>query len=64
VAMVYAGVYALADFFGAVWVAIPQMARTHGVLQAMGFSVCGLLGWIVAGTKNEPRLQSLTRRWR
>jgi hypothetical protein len=63
VAMGYAGVYALADFFGAVWVAIPQMARTHGVLQAAGFSVCGLLGWIVAEKKNELKLQSLTRRW-
>jgi hypothetical protein len=63
VAMIYAGAYALADFFGAVWVAIPQMARTHGVLQAIGFSVCGLLGWIVAENKNELRLQSLTRRW-
>jgi hypothetical protein len=62
-AMVYAGVYALADFLGVVWVAIPQMARTHGVLQAVGFSVCGLLGWVVAQNKNELKLQSLTRRW-
>jgi hypothetical protein len=56
VAMIYAGVYALADFLGVVWVAIPQMARTHGVLQAVGFSVCGLLGWVIAGNKNELRL--------
>ena len=63
VAMVYAGIYALADFLGAVWIAIPQMARTHGMLQAIGFSACGLLGWIVAENKNELRLQSLTRRW-
>jgi hypothetical protein len=63
VAMVYAGVYALADFLGAVWIAIPQMARTHGMLQAIGFSVCGLLGWIVAENRSERRLQSLTRRW-
>jgi hypothetical protein len=63
VAMIYAGIYALADFLGVVWVAIPQMARTHGVLQAVGFSVCGLLGWIVAESADEPRLQSLTRRW-
>lgn len=63
VAMVYASVYAVADYFGEVWIAIPQMARTHGVLQAVGFSVCGLLGWIVAENKKELRLQSLTRRW-
>lgn len=63
VAMIYAGIYALADFLGVVWVAIPQMARTHGAIQAVGFSVCGLLGWIVAETKNGSKLQSLTRRW-
>jgi len=63
IAMIYAAVYALADFFGAVWIAIPQMARTHGAIQAVGFSVCGLLGWIVAETKTELRLRSLTRRW-
>jgi len=63
IAMIYAGIYALADFFGAVWIAIPQMARTHGAIQAVGFSVCGLLGWTVAETKNESKLQSLTRRW-
>jgi YndJ-like protein len=62
-AMIYAGVYALADFLGAVWIAIPQMARTHGILQAVGFSVCGLLGWILSQNKNELKLQSLTRRW-
>jgi hypothetical protein len=64
VAMIYAGIYAFADFFGVVWIAIPQMARTHGVLQAIGFSVCGLLGWMVAENKNELGLRSLTRRWR
>jgi hypothetical protein len=62
-AMVYASVYALADFCGAVWIAIPQMARAHGVLQAVGFSACGLLGWIVAKRENELKLRSLTRRW-
>ena len=48
VAMAYASVYALADFFGEVWVAIPHMARTHGVINALGFSVAGLLGWRLA----------------
>jgi hypothetical protein len=45
VAMAYAAVYAVADYFGEVWIAIPQMARTHGVINALGFSVAGLLGW-------------------
>ncbi len=52
-AMVYAGVYAVADFFGEVWIAIPQMARTHGVINALGFSVCGLLGWRMAQTNRK-----------
>jgi hypothetical protein len=59
--MVYAGIYALGDFYGEVWIAIPQMARTHGVLQAVGFSVCGLWGWSLA--KQQGGLRSLTRRW-
>jgi len=47
-AMIYAGVYAAADFAGEVWIAIPQMARTHGILNALGFSLCGLAGWNLA----------------
>jgi hypothetical protein len=53
VAMAYAGVYALADFVGEVWVAIPHMARTHGVINALGFSVCGLVGWTLANGRRE-----------
>jgi hypothetical protein len=63
VAMIYAGVYAIADFFGEVWIAIPQMARTHGVINAIGFSVCGLLGWLLTVTNDSKSLGSLTRRW-
>jgi hypothetical protein len=62
-AMAYAGVYAVADFFGKVWIAIPQMARTHGVINAIGFSVCGLLGWLFVETSSRNNLSSLTRRW-
>jgi YndJ-like protein len=53
VAMAYAGVYALADFCGVVWIAIPQMARTHGMINALGFSVAGLLGWTLAERKGQ-----------
>ncbi len=67
-AMLYATAYAVADFFGTVWIAIPHMARTHGYWNALGFSLCGLAGWSLAGAGQErPRrsaaLQSLTRRW-
>jgi len=51
--MAYAAVYAVADFYGEVWVAIPQMARTHGVVNALGFSVAGLLGWTIMETDNN-----------
>ncbi len=27
---------------------IPQMARTHGIFNAVGFCLPGLLGWIVS----------------
>jgi hypothetical protein len=45
--MVLAGAYALADFFCSDVLTIPQMARTHGVLNAVGFCLPGLLGWLI-----------------
>ena len=45
--MVLSGLYAIADFKGSDALTIPQMARTHGVLNAFGFCLAGLLGWIV-----------------
>lgn len=61
-AMAYAGVYAMADFSGEVWIAIPHMARTHGVINALGFSLCGFWGWSLVANKKQ-KLSSLTRRW-
>lgn len=46
-AMVLSTVYAIADYFGSDVLTIPQMARTHGILNAVGFCMSGLLGWIV-----------------
>ena len=46
-AMVLAGVYAIADFAGSDGLTIPQMARTHGVLNCVGFCLLALLGWLV-----------------
>jgi hypothetical protein len=45
--MVLSAVYAIADFRGSDLLPIPQMARTHGVLNAVGFCMFGLLGWLV-----------------
>jgi hypothetical protein len=43
--MLLAGTYALAHYLGAPWIDIQQMLPTHGVLNALGFSLCGLLSW-------------------
>ena len=45
--MVLSGTYAIADFLGSDVLTIPQMARTHGILNAVGFCMLGLLGWLV-----------------
>jgi len=45
--MVFSGAYAVADFVGSDVLTIPQMARTHGILNAVGFCLPGLLGWLV-----------------
>jgi YndJ-like protein len=48
--MILAGTYAVADFLGSDALTIPQMVRTHGILNAMGFCLPGLLGWLVEGS--------------
>lgn len=45
ISMVLAVLYALGEFYGTAWISIPTMAETHGALNAVGFSLCGLLGW-------------------
>ncbi|MCM3902266.1 MAG: YndJ family protein [Pyrinomonadaceae bacterium] len=44
-AMMLACAYAYSIVFQKLIVDIPQMAMTHGVANAFGFSLCGLLGW-------------------
>jgi hypothetical protein len=48
--MVLAAAYAVADFAHSDALPIPQMARTHGLLNSMGFCLLGLLGWLVENT--------------
>jgi hypothetical protein len=45
--MVLSTAYAVADFRESDVLPIPQMARTHGILNAIGFCLPGLLGWLV-----------------
>lgn len=49
--MVLSGAYAVADLAGSDVLTIPQMARTHGILNAVGFCLPGLLGWAVEGSR-------------
>ena len=51
--MVLSGVYAMADFVGSDVLTIPQMARTHGILNAVGFCLPGLLGWLVEKSSGQ-----------
>ncbi len=45
--MILSSAYAIADFRGSDVLPIPQMARTHGILNAIGFCLPALLGWLV-----------------
>jgi YndJ-like protein len=38
--------YAIGDYFHQDWITIPGMANSHGVLNALGFVLLGLLGWL------------------
>lgn len=46
VPMVLAVQWAVGWNFGTPALSIPAMARTHGVLNAVGFSLCGVAGWL------------------
>ena len=45
--MVLSGAYAVADYMGSDALTIPEMAKTHGILNAVGFCLAGMLGWLV-----------------
>jgi len=47
-AMTLAGTYAVGDFLERNWISIPRMASTHGLLNALGFALPALIGWLVA----------------
>ena len=46
--MALAVIYALGEFTGRAWITIPAMIRTHGLANAFGFALCGLIGWNAA----------------
>jgi hypothetical protein len=40
--MVIAGIYGVGELLGAGWIGIPRMVQVHGLLNALGFTLCGL----------------------
>lgn len=43
--MILAAIYEHGFYTGRAWLSIPQMAWSHGILNGVGFSLCGLLAW-------------------
>jgi YndJ-like protein len=52
-AMALACAYAYSIVFQKLIIDIPQMAMTHGVANAFGFSLCGLVGWCLVNRANS-----------
>jgi hypothetical protein len=48
IAMVLAGVWAIGEFRLQPFVHLDEMARFHGTANALGFVLCGLVGWTLA----------------
>ena len=46
-AMTFACIYAYSIVFKKLLIDIPQMAMTHGVVNAFGFALCGLIAWTI-----------------
>jgi hypothetical protein len=51
--MILAGVWAIGEYPLQAFVNIRQMAEFHGVLNAVGFVVCGLVGWTMVNAKHS-----------
>jgi len=47
VAMVLAVTYAVGGLFGTSTVSVEGMERTHGVINALGYGLCGVLAWLI-----------------
>ena len=52
VAMLFAAGYGLGQGLHLATVSLPTMVRVHGWLNAVGFALCGLLGWTLAAPKS------------
>ncbi len=52
-AMSLATIYATTEFQGARWPQIPDMARWHGTLNALGTCLLGVWAWTIEGPKDQ-----------
>jgi hypothetical protein len=53
-AMMLACAYAYSIVFNKLIIDIPQMAMTHGLANAFGFSLCGLTAWTIIDSSTIP----------
>jgi hypothetical protein len=53
-AMVLAGVWAIGEFPLQPFVHLDEMAKYHGTANALGFILCGLIGWTLSVSPTEP----------
>ena len=53
-AMILAAIWAIGEFPLQPFVHLDEMARFHGVANAFGFTLCGLLGWTLAVQEPKP----------
>jgi hypothetical protein len=59
IGMILAAIYGVTDYFDWAALSIPQMARWHGTLNALGFTLCGLLGWSFSKAEAAPLDQNV-----
>lgn len=56
-AMVLAGAYGIGELSGAGWIGMPRMVAVHGLLNALGFTLCGLGGHLLLQIPRTPSRQ-------
>ncbi|HEU4382376.1 MAG TPA: YndJ family transporter [Anaeromyxobacteraceae bacterium] len=58
--MAVAGIYGLGELTGSVWIGISRMVQIHGLVNALGFTLCGLTAHLRLG--RDPRGPGEARR--
>ena len=51
--MLLAAYYGLGEYLGLRWIDIPQMARWHGPINGLAFTLAGIIGWRFAFREKE-----------